>query len=173
MEIHRKNLEPWKVTLINTGENTQTGGRIKRVQDYIDDTFCMTYVDGLSDVDINKLLKFHNDEGSMITVTATQPSGRFGTLDISGSKVKNFEEKPRTDGKWVSGGFFVCEPEIFDRIDGDETILEKEPLEKLALEGNLSVYKHNGFWAAMDSLKDKNYLESLWNKENTPWKVWT
>tara|TARA_B110000003_G_C16602564_1_gene516238 strand:+ start:150 stop:917 length:768 start_codon:yes stop_codon:yes gene_type:complete len=173
MEIHRKNLEPWKVTLINTGENTQTGGRIKRVQDYIDDTFCMTYGDGLSDVDINKLLKFHNDEGSMITVTATQPSGRFGTLDISGSKVKNFEEKPRTDGKWVSGGFFVCEPEIFDRIDGDETILEKEPLEKLALEGNLSVYKHNGFWAAMDSLKDKNYLESLWNKENTPWKVWT
>ena len=173
MEIHRKNLEPWKVTLINTGENTQTGGRIKRVQDYIDDTFCMTYGDGLSDVDINKLLKFHNDEGSMITVTATQPSGRFGTLDISGSKVKNFEENPRTDGKWVSGGFFVCEPEIFDRIDGDETILEKEPLEKLALEGNLSVYKHNGFWAAMDSLKDKNYLESLWNKENTPWKVWT
>jgi glucose-1-phosphate cytidylyltransferase len=173
MEVHHKTVDPWKVTLIDTGEHTMTGGRIKRAKDFVDDTFCLTYGDGVSDVNINELIKFHKDEGAMVTVTATQPSGRFGALEISGSKVKNFEEKRKGDGRWINGGFFVCQPNVFDRIEGDATLWEKEPLETLALEGNLSVYKHDGFWAAMDSMKDKAYLESLWSEGSPPWKVWS
>ncbi|MCX7738951.1 MAG: glucose-1-phosphate cytidylyltransferase [Hydrogenothermaceae bacterium] len=173
MEIHDIKSEPWIVTLVDTGLNTMTGGRIKRVKDYIgNETFMLTYGDGVGDINIVKLLEFHKSHGKYATLTAVQPSGRFGALDLEGDFVKNFQEKPRGDGSWVNGGFFVLEPEIFDYIDGDETIWERDPLEKLAIDGQLVAYKHTGFWKPMDTLRDKRELENLWNSGNAPWKIW-
>ena len=170
--VHRKNVEPWKVTLVDTGLETMTGGRLKRVEKYIDGPFCLTYGDGVSDINIENLLDFHKEKKCIATVTAIQPAGRFGSLDISGARVKSFQEKPKGDNQWISGGFFVCEPEILSYIKNDQTILEKDPLEKLANENQLSVYKHTGFWSAMDTLRDKIYLEELWKNNKAKWKVW-
>jgi len=174
MEVHRKAAEPWHVTLINTGENTMTGGRLKRVQEFVEkgDTFCFTYGDGLSNVDISKLINFHKSKNTIATVTAIQPPGRFGTLDVQGDKIAKFIEKPSGDGNWINGGFFVLEPKVFDYLENDLTVWEKEPLEKLAREGQLSAYKHTGFWHPLDTLRDKNNLENLWNSGKAPWKNW-
>lgn len=172
MIVHQKKAEPWKVTLVDTGENTQTGGRIKRIKKYLDGTFCLTYGDGVSNINLNSLIEYHKKQETLATVTAIQPDGRFGSLEIAGARVKSFLEKPKGDRRWISGGFFVCEPEVIDYIENDETTWEREPLERLAAQGNLSVYKHEGFWAAMDTLRDKTYLEELWASEKTPWKVW-
>mgnify|MGYP000856142045 CR=1 FL=1 len=173
MQIHRKNTDSWKVTLIDTGEHTLTGGRVKRVSDYINGRFCLTYGDGVSDVNIAELLAFHEKEGREATITAIQPAGRFGSLVIDGTKITDFIEKPKGDNKWVNGGFMVCEPSLIDRVIGDETILEQEPLMGLAHDGELSVFKHHGFWAAMDTLRDRNHLEELWAGGDAPWKVWS
>lgn len=172
MEVHQKNAEPWKVTLIDTGENTMTGGRLKRVRDHIDGTFCLTYGDGVSDIDLDALIAFHKAQGTKATVTAIQPAGRFGSIEISGARVKSFLEKPRGDNRWISGGFFVCEPDVLELIDGDDTIWEREPLESLARDQQLSVYKYEGFWSAMDTLRDRMHLEKLWKENNAKWKVW-
>ena len=174
MQVHQNYAEPWKVTLIDTGYNTMTGGRIKRVQQYINnETFMMTYGDGVGGIDINRLLEFHKGRGKYVTVTSVQPFGRFGTLKINEDNyVKNFQEKPKGDDSWINGGFFVLEPEVFDYINGDETTWEKEPLENLAKDNQLVAYKHHGFWKPMDTLRDKTELESLWNSGNPPWKVW-
>ena len=171
-EIHSNTAEPWKVTLVDTGENSMTGGRIKRIQPYVDGTFCMTYGDGVSDVDITALVEFHKKQGTYATVTAVQPPGRYGAIDIRGDKVASFKEKPSGDGGWVNGGFFVLEPEIFRYIEGDFTPWEAAPLEGISRDGQLSVYKHPGFWQSMDTLRDKTYLEGLWNKKQAPWKLW-
>jgi glucose-1-phosphate cytidylyltransferase len=172
MEVHQHNVEPWKVTLVDTGEATQTGGRIKRVKDYIDGTFCLTYGDGLSNVDITHLITFHRSQGVFATVTAIQPAGRFGGIELDGMRVKNFSEKPKGDGRWISGGFFVCEPEVIDFIKDDETVWEKEPLENLANDKQLAVFKHEGFWKAMDTMRDKEQLEKLNKNSQAPWIVW-
>ena len=173
MEIHDVKAEPWKVTLVDTGLNTMTGGRIKRVQKYIgNDTFMLTYGDGVANINIKELLEFHKKHGKFATVTAVQPSGRFGALDLDENKVKAFKEKPKGDGAWINGGFFVLEPQIFDYIKGDETIWERDPLENLAKDGQLMAYRHTGFWKPMDTLRDKRELESLWQSGNPPWKVW-
>ncbi len=172
MTVHHKKAEPWKVTLVDTGLETMTGGRLKRVERYIDGPFCLTYGDGVSDINIENLLEFHKSQKCLTTVTAVQPAGRFGSLDISGARVKSFHEKPKGDNQWISGGFFVCEPEILTLIDGDQTILERDPLKKLAIENQLAVYKHTGFWSAMDTLRDKIYLEKMWENNNAKWKVW-
>ena len=170
-KIHQNTAEAWRVTLIDTGEQTMTGGRIKRIRKYVEGTFCLTYGDGVSDVDITSLVEFHRKQKTYATVTAVQPPGRYGAIEINGDKVNSFKEKPSGDGGWVNGGFFVLEPEIFDYIDGDSTPWEASPLERIAHEGQLSVYKHPGFWQSMDTLRDKNYLEGLW-KTKAPWKVW-
>jgi len=172
MEIHHRKAEPWKVTLVDTGENTQTGGRIKRVKEHIEGTFCLTYGDGVSDLNLQQLLAFHREQKTLATVTAIQPAGRFGSIEIAGARVKSFLEKPRGDNRWISGGFFVCEPQVFDRIGGDATIWEREPLESLAKDQQLSVYKHEGFWGAMDTMRDRLYLEQLWEEGKAPWKSW-
>ncbi|MBX9615697.1 MAG: glucose-1-phosphate cytidylyltransferase [Caulobacteraceae bacterium] len=172
MEVHRRKAEPWKVTLVDTGELTQTGGRLKRVRDHIDGPFCMTYGDGVSDVDITALIAFHKAQGVSATVTAIQPAGRFGAIEIEGDRVTNFLEKPTGDGRWISGGFFVCEPGVLDRIEGDDTIWERGPLEALAMERDLAVWRHGGFWAAMDTLRDRTFLEGLWARGEAPWKIW-
>lgn len=172
MVVHRKNSDDWKVTLVDTGSLTQTGGRIKRIQDYISDTFCLTYGDGVSDIDITSLIEFHQKQKTIATVSAIQPSGRFGALGIDKDKVISFVEKPEGDGRWVNGGFFVCEPNIFDRIEGDETIFEQDSLINLSKDGELSVWKHKGFWSAMDTLRDKEHLEKLWKSGDAPWKIW-
>ena len=172
MEVHQQNVEPWRVTLVDTGEGTQTGGRIKRVQKYIDGTFCLTYGDGLSNVDITRLISYHREQKTIATITAIQPAGRFGSIELEGLRVKNFSEKPKGDGRWISGGFFVCEPEVLNRIDGDQTVWEKNPLEDLAKDNQLAVFKHDGFWKAMDTLRDKEQLEQLNNDGQAPWKVW-
>ncbi len=172
MEVHQKHAEPWKVTLIDTGEDTMTGGRIKRIRDYVDGTFCMTYGDGVSDMNIKKLVSFHKSQNTLATVTAIQPAGRFGSLEIAGGRVKSFLEKPKGDNRWISGGFFVCEPGIFDYIEGDKTVWEREPLENLAEDNQLSVRKYKGFWAAMDTMRDKTYLDDLWDSGKAPWKIW-
>lgn len=171
---HNHSAEPWKVTLVNTGIDTMTGGRIKRIQPYIgNEPFLLTYGDGVSNVDIHKLIDFHKMNGRLATVTSIQPEGRFGILDIDDlSQVRGFQEKPKGDHSWINGGFFVLQPEIFNYIEGDHTIFEKEPLEQLAKDGELTAYKHNGFWHPMDTLRDKNYLESLWVSNKAPWKVW-
>ena len=173
MEIRRMSGEPWKVTLVDTGINTQTGGRLKRISDYVDSRFCLTYGDGVSDIDIKALIDSHDQNKTLATVTAVQPAARFGGLQIEGTLATKFHEKPSGDGFWVSGGFFVCETEVLNRIEGDATVFEKEPLENLARDNELSVYKHHGFWAAMDTLRDKKNLESLWESEKAPWKVWS
>jgi len=172
MEVHHRKAEPWKVTLVDTGENTQTGGRIKRVKEHIEGTFCMTYGDGVSDLNLQQLLAFHREQKTLATVTAIQPAGRFGSIEIAGARVKSFLEKPRGDKRWISGGFFVCEPQVFERISGDATIWEREPLESLAKDQQLSVYKHEGFWGAMDTMRDRLYLEQLWEEGKAPWKSW-
>jgi len=173
MEVHRKSAEPWKVTLVDTGLETMTGGRLKKVQDFIDnETFCFTYGDGVSNVDISKLIEFHNKSNTLATVTAVQPPGRFGTLDITGNKITNFEEKPAGDGNWINGGFFVLEPKIFDYIDEYSTTWERQPLENLAKDKQLSAFRHLDFWQPLDTLRDKNYLESLWTSNKAPWKIW-
>lgn len=175
MDIHGCKAEPWKVTLIDTGVNTMTGGRIKRVKDFIkDDTFMLTYGDGVGDVNIAELLDFHKKNGKDATVTAVQPEGKFGALDIDdASSVNSFLEKPSGDGAWVNGGFFVLNKKVLDYIEGDETFWEREPLERLAKEGQLGAYKHQGFWRPMDTLRDKRELESLWETNKADWKVWS
>ena len=170
--FHRKNAEPWKVSLIDTGLDSQTGGRIKRIQDYVDGPFCLTYGDGVCNVDVKQVIDFHNKQGTIATVTAIQPAGRFGTLTIDGPKVSGFEEKIRGDGNWVNGGFFVCNQEIFDHLEGDNTIFERDPLTNLAEMGELSVWQHDGFWAAMDTMRDRTALEELWASGDAPWKTW-
>ena len=172
MEIHNRYSEPWRVTLVDTGELSQTGGRLKRVLQHLTETFCLTYGDGVSNVDITKLVAFHKKGGRNATVTALQPAARFGALEIEDDVVTRFNEKPDGDGFWVNGGFFVCEPEVFNYLDGDDTIWEREPLERLAAERQLGVYKHSGFWAPMDTLRDRTYLENLWNSGKAPWKIW-
>lgn len=180
MEIHNSNTEPWKVTLVDTGANTMTGGRVKRVQDYIgNETFFLTYGDGVSDVNIDELLNFHKEQKTHATLTAVQPPGRYGAFNLEGTQklIKSFREKPTGNDDnhevaWINGGFFVLEPEIFNYIDGDSTIWERDPMENLAIENQLSAYKHNGFWQSMDSLRDKEVLVGLWESDDTPWKVW-
>lgn len=174
MVVHNNNTEPWKVTLVDTGLNTMTGGRIKRVKDYIgDEAFMLTYGDGVSDVDINELVKFHKSHGKIATMTAIQPGGRFGMLDIDESEsIENFKEKSKEDGGWINGGFMVLEPKIIDYIEGDATTFEREPLETVAKEGKLKAYKHHGFWQCMDTLRDKELLEKLWLEDKASWKVW-
>ena len=164
---------PWSVQLIDTGLDTMTGGRLKRIQEHIDDTFCVTYGDGLSDININNLISFHKEKKSLATLTAIHPPERFGVLSLSGDYVSEFHEKHRGESSWINGGFFVFEPEVFDYLqDGDMTILERDPLETLSKEGKLTAFKHNGFWFPMDTLRDKRYLENLWNTKKAPWKVW-
>ena len=172
--VHNNRTEPWKVTLVDTGLHTQTGGRIKRIQKYVEnETFMLTYGDGVGNINIKELVEFHKKHGKIATVTAVQPSGRFGVLDIDSSgNVKSFIEKPKGDGAWINGGFFVLEPRVFDYIKGDETIWERKPLENLAKDGELVAYKHKGFWKCMDTLRDKQELEKLWESGNPPWKVW-
>jgi glucose-1-phosphate cytidylyltransferase len=173
IQIHQKNAEPWKITLIDTGENTQTGGRIKRVRNHIsDEDFCLTYGDGVCNVDITKLIEFHRRHGKNATVTAVQPPGRFGALEMSGTTVNSFLEKPHGDGMNINGGFFVLKPKVIDLIDNDDTIWERKPLELLASVGQLEAFTHQGFWQPMDTLRDKTYLEDLWASNNAPWKVW-
>ena len=172
VEYHVKHAEPWKVSLIDTGESTQTGGRLKRVQDFITGDFCMTYGDGVSSVDIGDLIEFHRSHGRLATLTAAQPPGRFGALDIEGTSVKRFLEKPAGDDSWINGGFFVLSPKVLNLIDDDSMIWEREPLEKLANSGELKAFHHDGFWQPMDTLRDKNYLEELWGGESPPWKAW-
>ena len=174
MEVHRRNVEPWKVTLVDTGEDTMTGGRLKRVADYIKDeeAFCLTYGDGVSDVNITELLAFHKAQNVKATLTATIPPGRFGALDLKRSKVSSFMEKPKSDGAMINGGFFVLSLKVIDYIAGDKTTLEREPLERLAQEGNLAAFPHHGFWQPMDTLRDKHHLEELWQSGKAPWKVW-
>jgi glucose-1-phosphate cytidylyltransferase len=173
MEVHQRNAEPWKVTLVDTGDDTLTGGRLKRVSDYIKDDpeFCFTYGDGVSDIDIGASITFHRQHGKLASVTAVQPPGRFGSLAISGDKVTGFAEKPRGDGGMINGGFFVLDPSVLDLIDGPETIWEQRPLETLAADDELVAYRHNGFWQPMDTLRDKLQLESLW-VQSPPWKTW-
>ncbi|NLU49338.1 MAG: glucose-1-phosphate cytidylyltransferase [Syntrophomonadaceae bacterium] len=174
VQIHNSKAEPWKVTLVDTGLHTQTGGRIKRIRNYTgNETFMLTYGDGVGDIDIRRLLEFHHGHGGYATVTAVQPPGRFGALNLAGAdRVESFAEKPAGDGAWINGGFFVLEPAVFDYIAGDETLWEKEPLERLAGEGKLYSYKHHGFWKPMDTLRDKRELETLWRSGRAPWKIW-
>ncbi|HWV17797.1 MAG TPA: glucose-1-phosphate cytidylyltransferase [Rhodocyclaceae bacterium] len=173
MEVHHNNAEPWRVTLVDTGDDTMTGGRIKRLRPYLgEEDFCCTYGDGVGDVDISKLLAFHKEKGCLATLTATQPPGRFGALVLSEGKVSRFQEKPQGDGAWINGGFFALSPKVLDYIDGDDTAWEKEPMDRLAREGQLSAYLHHGFWQPMDTLRDKSHLEELWASGKAPWKVW-
>lgn len=174
MTVHNQNAEPWKVTVVDTGLNTMTGGRIKRIQKYIGNSpFMVTYGDGVADVDIAELVKHHEKHGGVGTMTAVQPAGRFGALDLDENNlVKAFKEKPKGDGAWINGGFFVFDHKIFDHIDGDDTIFERHPLEAISSKGELYVYKHEGFWQPMDTLREKNMLEELWSGDKAPWKVW-
>lgn len=175
MEVHHVNAEPWTVTLVDTGENTMTGGRLKRVQSYVmdDEAFCFTYGDGVADVNITQLLSFHKSHGKQATLTATRPPGRYGALKLSRENaVESFQEKPVGDGSWINGGFFVLSPKVFDRIESDKTSWEQEPLISLASDGQLVAFKHDGFWQPMDTLRERNLLNELWNSGKAPWKVW-
>ena len=174
MEVHQNESDPWKVTLLDTGLSTLTGGRIKRAKDYIgDDDFLLTYGDGLSDVDIAKTVAFHKIHGKNITMTAVQPAGRYGALDIKAdNSISSFKEKPKGDGSWINGGFFVCKPDVLDYIDGDSTIFEQEPLVNLASDNQLMAYKFDGFWGSMDTLRDKHNLCQMWDSNQAPWKKW-
>ncbi|WP_218081283.1 glucose-1-phosphate cytidylyltransferase [Anthocerotibacter panamensis] len=175
MSIHTGHAEPWQVTLVDTGDETMTGGRLKRVREHIGyETFCFTYGDGVSDVNIGGLLAFHQAQNTLATMSAVQPPGRFGAVCLGAeeNKISTFYEKPDGDGAWINGGYFVLEPEVIDLITDDTTIWEKDPLEKLAHLGQLSAYRHYGFWQPMDTLRDKNYLEDLWKRGKAPWKVW-
>lgn len=174
MEVHQNYAEPWKVTLVDTGEATMTGGRLKRVREHVADEecFCFTYGDGVSDIDITNLIAFHRNQGRLATVTATRPPGRFGTIDTQEGLVTAFREKPEGDSSYINGGYFVLSPKVIDLIEGDDTIWEKGPLEQLAISGQLSAYVHDGFWQCMDTLRDRTLLESLWESGDAPWKVW-
>ena len=173
MNVHTNGSDPWKVTLVDTGEKTMTGGRLKRVKDYIDnETFCFTYGDGLSDVDIKALIEFHKKQKTHATLTAVQPPGRFGILSLEKDKVVNFREKPHGDGAWINGGYFVLEPAVLDYIDNDASVWEQEPLMRLAQDSMLSAYRHEGFWHPMDTLRDKHVLEDMWESGKAPWKKW-
>ena len=174
MHVHQNHVEPWRVTLVDTGEATMTGGRIKRIREYIEEeTFCLTYGDGVSDVDITALVAFHRRHGGLATLTAVQPPGRFGSLALDpNDAIHTFAEKPTGDGGWVNGGYFVLESAVIDRIAGDHTTWEREPLESLAQDGLISAFKHRGFWQPMDTLRDKTQLERLWNGGSAPWKTW-
>jgi glucose-1-phosphate cytidylyltransferase len=174
MEVHQKHAEPWRVTIIDTGEQTMTGGRLRRVREYVGkETFCFTYGDGVGNIDIARLIAFHREQKSHVTLTAVQPAGRFGVLEIAADRrINAFREKPQGDGTWVNGGFFVVEPAAFDLLRGDDEIWERTPLETLASAGLLSAYKHTGFWQPMDTLRDKVYLEQLWASNKAPWRTW-
>ncbi len=174
MDVHQRSAEPWRVTLVDTGESTMTGGRLKRVAEHIrgDDAFCLTYGDGVSDVNITELIAFHKAQKVQATLTATLPPGRFGALEFNGNKVNKFMEKPKGDGAMINGGFFVLSPKVLDRIGGDDTIWERGPLETLAADGQLAAFQHTGFWQPMDTLRDKIHLEELWASGQAPWKVW-
>jgi glucose-1-phosphate cytidylyltransferase len=175
MEVHRSATEPWRVTLVDTGEDTMTGGRLRRVLPYVEDepAFCFTYGDGLADVDVAASIAFHRDQGALATVTAVQPPGRFGALEVDGHRVRGFSEKPRGDGGWINGGYFVLSPEVERYLDGDGTVWEEEPLTGLARDGQLACFEHHGFWQAMDTLRDKRQLEHMWESGRAPWKAWT
>ncbi len=175
MEVHNNGVEPWKVTLVDTGENSMTGGRLKRIKNYIgNEKFCFTYGDGVSDININELIKFHESQKTKATITAVQPPGRFGVINIKEdqNRILSFKEKPKGDGTWINGGFFVLEPDVFNYIADDYSVWEEEPMQNLANDGMLSAYKYNGFWHAMDTLRDKNILEDLWASGRALWKVW-
>lgn len=174
MEVHQNNAEPWRVTLVDTGENTMTGGRLKRVREYLgDEDFCFTYGDGVSSVDVGRTLAFHREHGKLATVTAVQPPGRFGVLGIEDNLVREFYEKPKGEGGWINGGFFVLSPKVVDYIAADDTSWELEPMIRLANEGNLAAYHHEGFWQPMDTMRDKQHLEDLWASGKAPWKAWS
>jgi len=173
MEVHHRNVEPWRVTLVDTGQNTLTGGRLKRVREHVGkETFCFTYGDGVADINVRALVQFHKSHGKPATVTAIRPPGRYGALTLQGGLVSGFQEKPAGDNSWINGGFFVLEPSVIDRIADDMTPWEAAPLVGLAAEGNLMSYQHEGFWQAMDTLRDKSQLEELWTEGTSPWKVW-
>ena len=175
MEVHVRNAEPWRVTVVDTGEQTMTGGRIRRIRSYVQDeeAFCLTYGDGVGDVDITALVAFHRQQRTECTLTAVQPPGRFGALSIdSDHRITNFQEKPHGDGGWINGGFFVCHPSAIDRVAGDGSVWEREPMESLARDHQMSAFYHRGFWQPMDTLRDKQHLEDLWAKGKAPWKVW-
>ena len=173
MNVHRKSAESWNVTLIDTGINTMTGGRLKKVQQYVDsETFCFTYGDGLANISIKELIKFHKNNNTLATVTAVQPPARFGALELNENKVLSFTEKPPGDGNWINGGYFILEPGVFDYLENDSTVWEKEPIENLAKNNQLYVYRHSGFWQPLDTLREKNTLDELWSTGNAPWKLW-
>ena len=174
MKVHHKRSEPWTITLVDTGDNTMTGGRIKKIYQYVKDekAFCLTYGDGVSDVNISNLIKYHKQQKTLATLTAVYPPGRFGALNMSNGKVKTFKEKPKGDGGRVNGGFFVLSPKVINLIEDDSTVWEQRPMEILAEQGEMSAFEHNGFWQPMDTLRDKNYLENLWRSCSAPWKVW-
>ena len=174
IEYHNKRAEPWKITLVDTGEDTMTGGRLKRVKDYVkhEESFCFTYGDGLCDIDIGGLVKFHKDSNKLSTISAVYPPGRFGALEISGNSVIRFNEKPKGDGALINGGYFVLSPKVIDLINDDQTVWEKYPMEELANSGEMSCFTHDGFWQSMDTLRDKHVLENLWESGNAPWKKW-
>jgi glucose-1-phosphate cytidylyltransferase len=174
MEVHEKHADPWRVTLVDTGEATATGGRLKRVRSYLgNEKFCFTYGDGLSNVDIRSLIAFHDEQGALATVTAVRPPGRFGALDVEENRIRSFREKPEGEGGWISGGFFVLSPTALDCIEGDDTTWERGPLESLAHAGQLAAYRHTAFWQPMDTLRDRVLLEEMWNSGRAPWKVWS
>jgi glucose-1-phosphate cytidylyltransferase len=173
MEVHQSTAEPWHVTLVDTGEQTMTGGRLKRVLGYVKDgNFCFTYGDGVADVDISALVRLHREQGRIATVTAVQPPGRFGAMEVGGDRILRFQEKPLGDGAWINGGFFVLSPRVEAYLESDDTVWEQEPLRRLAEDGQLSSYKHQGFWQPMDTLRDKRQLEDLWESGEAPWKIW-
>ncbi len=172
MEVHHKRAEPWRVTIVDTGDDTLTGGRIKRIEPYVDETFCLTYGDGVADVDVTASIAYHRKQGLKATMTAVQPSGRFGALGLDNGRVSSFQEKPAGDGSWVNGGFFVLEPAIFGEIEGDDCIWERAPLEQLTQQNQLAAFEHRGFWQPMDTLRDKMLLEQLWDERRAPWKIW-
>lgn len=175
MEVHKKTADPWRVTLVDTGEQTMTGGRIKRIREYVgnDDTFALTYGDGVGDVDIKALTKFHRSHGSLATVTAVRPAKRFGAIAVDGDRVTNFAEKPLDDGGWINGGFFMLSSKVFDLIEGDATVWERGPMEQLVARDQLRAFQHHGFWHPMDTLRDKTYLEEQWASGAAPWKLWS
>ena len=176
MDIHQNTAEPWKVTLVDTGDSSGTGGRLRRVKDYLDDeTFCFTYGDGVSDVNVTEMLEFHKSQNTLATLTAVQPPGRYGAFRLSqeDDRILNFREKPKGDGAWINGGFFALEPKAIDYIDNDGVFWEEDPLSRIAEDGQLSAYKHRGYWQSMDTLRDKNVLEGLWGKNQAPWKTWS
>jgi glucose-1-phosphate cytidylyltransferase len=173
MNVHHSTAEPWRVTLVDTGATTMTGGRLRRVRHHLgDEDFCFTYGDGLADVDIRALIRHHRDSHALATITAVQPPGRFGALKLDTDRIVSVEEKPQGDGGWINGGFFVLNPQVIDYIDGDDSIWERDPLERLAAERKLSAYLHRGFWQPMDTLRDKLHLDELWESRQAPWKVW-